>query len=140
MIRIGAPHRYLVVGAVCAGLNIALMGGFGALGLHWLPATVLAFPLVLVPGYLLHVHWTFVGRRSWASFRRYTLAMASNYPLYTVLLFGLCGLAGLAPGPATAIATVVMVAWNFVASRWAILPGRPAPAPATWADHTGAPR
>jgi putative flippase GtrA len=52
--------------------------------------------------------------------------MAANYPALIALMFVFCSLAGLAVAVAVPISTVILFAWNFVASRWAIA-GRPAP-------------
>ena len=140
MIHSRAPCRYLVVGIGCAALNIGLMWGFGACGVHWAIATLLAFPAVLVTGYVLHIRWTFTTTRpGWRSFGRYTLAMLTNYPLFTLLLLVLCDLAGLSPGPAAAVATGLLFAWNYFAARWAVLSARPAPATRAWADNPKGP-
>jgi putative flippase GtrA len=131
------PCRYLVVSVICAGLNIGLVWWFGASGIQWLAAIVLAFPAVNGTAYLLHTRWTFMVRISWMSFGRYILAMAVNFPIFTLMIGGLCGLAGLPAGPGTAIATVMMFVWNYIASRWAIVPAPPSFGPAAWAETRG---
>jgi len=101
-------------------LNVALVSGFGALQFHYLVAPALAFPIVLMAGYFLHVRLTFHEVPSWGSFARYALAMASNYPLLMILLFLLCGLGRLPVGPATGVATIILFVWNFCSARWAV--------------------
>lgn len=136
-----APRRYFVVGALCAVLNVVLMHVLASVGLHWAAATALAFPFVLVVGYGLHIRWTFPAAPSWPSLGRYTLAMLSNYPLFSALLAVLCGLLDLPTGPAAAIATGGLFIWNYVATRWAILPARPPRRDTDYAaDLKGTPR
>jgi putative flippase GtrA len=117
-----APRRYAVIGALCAALNVVLMGWFELLGIHWLTAAAMNFPILVAVGYVLHARWTFETPMSWTSLGRYAFAMAANYPAYTALLFLLCGFADLPAGPATAITTALLFVWNFIASRWAIVP------------------
>ena len=129
------PCRYLVVSVFCASLNIGLVWWLGIGGAHWLAATVLAFPVVVGTAYVLHARWTFATDMSWIALGRYTLAMAANFPIFTALLAGLCEVLGLPAGPGTAIATVMMFAWNYLASRWAILPALPSFSRAAWVER-----
>jgi putative flippase GtrA len=122
--------RYLVVAASCALLHNAVMIGCDWLGIHYVPATGVSYVIVVLWGYVLHARFTFRQPMSARSLLRYALGMAANYPALIALMFVFCSLAGLAVAIAVPISTVILFAWNFVASRWAIA-GRHAPQRAT---------
>jgi putative flippase GtrA len=114
----------MVVGLACAGLHNAVMIGGDLAGLHYAVSSVLSYLIVVVVGFALHVRYTFGQPARFAAFWRYAVTMAANYPATLLLLFLMCDVAGLPVVVAAPAATVVMFAWNYVASRWAIL--RPA--------------
>lgn len=52
--------RFLIVGGLCAGLNLALLSFLtGNLGIHYLVATLISFATVNALGFLLNKYYTF---------------------------------------------------------------------------------
>jgi putative flippase GtrA len=115
-----ADLRYLVVAASCAIAHNAAMIAGDLAGLHYLQSTAISFVLVGLLGYALHVRFTFRVSPSAGSLTRYLLAMTGNCPLWIALMFVFCDLMGIAVAIAAPVATVMLFAWNFAASRWAI--------------------
>ena len=113
--------RYLLVGGGCAAIHNLIMIAGAALGLHYLASVTASFLLLAPLSYRLHTSFTFAESPSAASFLRYSLAMLTNYPLTVALLFVFCDLFGAPMAVASPAATVVLVAWNYGASRWAII-------------------
>jgi putative flippase GtrA len=62
------------------------------------------------------------------SFLRYAAAMVMNYPLSILAMFLLVNVAGLSIPIASPLATVILMGWNYFASRWAIFAKARAPA------------
>ena len=121
-----AKACYLAVATSCALLHNAVMIGCDWLGVHYLPASGVSFVIVVLWSYALHARFTFGRPMSARSFLRYALGMATNFPGSIALMFIFCDLAGLSVAIAAPLSTVVLFAWNFTTSRWAIA-GRPAP-------------
>jgi putative flippase GtrA len=121
-----ARPRYLVVATSCALLHNAVMIGCDWLGIHYVPASGVSYIVVVLWGYALHARFTFGQPMSARSFLRFALGMATNYPASIALMFVFCTLAGLAVAIAAPMTTVILFAWNFITSRWAIA-GRPTP-------------
>ena len=115
-----AAPRYLLVGLACALLHNAVMIGGDLLGFHYVVSTLASYAIVVVCGFALHCYVTFGRRPSAKSFLRYAASMATNYPGSLVLMFLFCDVAGLAVPIAAPLATVVLFAWNFLTTRWAI--------------------
>ena len=82
---------------------------------------LVSFSVSAVTGYILHSLATFNEPISMRRFMRYATAMTANIPLAFVAIWIWHDLAGLAMLWASPIATVCMVAVNFLLSRWAIL-------------------
>src|SRR5262245_19230953 len=114
--------RFVLVGLVCAALHNVIMLSLDRLGLHYLLSGAVSFALVVVTGYALHAKVTFGEQRSLRSFLRYAASMAINYPATVALLFLMCDLGGLPYAIAVPASTVIMLVWNFLASRWSISP------------------
>ena len=113
--------RYSVVSGVCLLLGLTLIPLFTRWGLHYSIATCMAFGLIAVVGFFLHSFWTFGVERSLMSFIRYVSSMAFNLPL-TIMLIGFCdSFVGLSITVSTAIASAVLIVWNYLAIRWAVL-------------------
>lgn len=113
--------RFIATGLVCAVLHnvIIIVGHF--LGLHYLPSSVISFALVVLVGYGLHSGWTFPGaRRGAGSLARYALSMSANLPLFVAGLYVLVDLLGFSVPLATPVVTVLLMAFNFIATRWAL--------------------
>lgn len=114
--------RYSVVSAICLLLSMAMVPLLATVGVHYAFATFVGFCLSAITGFLLHSRWTFDVDRSFAAFARYVSAVALNLPL-TVILIGLGhDIIGFSVGISTTMAAAVLVIWNFIAVRWAIVP------------------
>jgi putative flippase GtrA len=116
--------RYLAVAASCALLHNAVMIGCDWIGVHYLLSSAVSFTTVVMWSYPLHARFTFAQRLSARSFLNYALGMATNYPASIALMFLFHDLAALSVAAASPLSTVILFAWNFAASRWAIA-GRP---------------
>ena len=115
------PVRYLLVGGLCAAVHNAIMIGGAALGVHYAVSSVASYLVVIVLGFLLHSHFTFSVGADLRSFVKYAAALSLNYPIWLVLMFLLNDRARLPMAIASPVGTVLMLAWNFAVSRWAIL-------------------
>jgi putative flippase GtrA len=113
--------RFILVGLVCALVHNVIMLAADRLGLHYVMSCGISYVVVVVLGFALHVHFTFQQQARFDQFWRYALSMAANFPATLALLFLMCDMAGWPVAIAAPVATVVMMAWNFVASRWAIV-------------------
>jgi putative flippase GtrA len=120
MHRAATPLRYLVVAAFCLAMHNAIMISADWAGFTLLEAAATSFCIMVVVGYMLLSGFVFPAQRTWRGFLRYTGAMAANFPLVTGLTWLFAGLAGQPMAIAAPAATVLMVLFNFVASRWAI--------------------
>jgi putative flippase GtrA len=113
--------RFAVVGALCAiCTNVAVIVlvhlGFGSLA-----ASLLAFVPVLLTGYALHSMFTFAIQPSRASFVRYSLATATNFPVWAAALYifgDVFRWSIVLVAPAT---TLLIFLWSYVAARWAFV-------------------
>lgn len=113
--------RFFAVGLACALLHNAIMIGGDWLGLHYVASSFVSFAIVVVVGYWLHSGWTFPGAaRGRTPFVRYALTMAANLPVSIAGMFVFVDLAGLPVSVASPIVTVLLAAFNFLGSRWAL--------------------
>jgi putative flippase GtrA len=117
----GMPVRFMAVGLLCALMHNAIVLGADWFGIHYVVGCIVSYVVVVVVGFALHVHFTFQESRTLAAFWRYAIGMAANYPLTLALLFLMCDVATLQVAIAAPLATVLLFAWNFAASRWAIV-------------------
>lgn len=113
--------RFLGVGIACAILhNVVIIAG-DLVGWHYVASSVASLMIVTVFGYQLHSRWTFPGaERSRTSFLRYAITVSANFPLSLAGLFILVDLVGLPIPIAAPAVTVVLLAFNFTANRWAL--------------------
>ena len=118
---LGTSARFVSVGAVCALAHNAILLGAGFAGLHYVVGCAISYLVVVIIGFALHVRFTFDATPTLPAFWRYALGMAANYPLTLALLFVMCDVAGWPLAIAGPTATVLLFAWNFVLSRWAIV-------------------
>src|SRR3954468_5434963 len=119
-----AKARYLAVATSCALLHNAVMIGCDWAGVHYLLSSGVSFTTVVLWSYPLHARFTFGQKLSAKSLLNYAFGMATNYPASIVLMFLFYDLAGLAVAIAAPLSTIILFAWNFTASRWAIA-GKP---------------
>jgi putative flippase GtrA len=116
-----ALSRFLLVGLTCALLHNVIMIVGDRVGLHYAVSSVLSFCIVVTVGYRLHSGWTFAqAERSWSSFARYALTASANLPLSIAGMFVFVDLDGLSVPVASPLVTVLLFAFNFAASRWAL--------------------
>ena len=107
--------RFFTVGLACALLHNAIMIAGDWLGAHY----VVAF------GDLLHSEWTVpAAQRGRTPVARYALTMSANLPLSIAGMFAFVDLAGLPVAIASPVVTVLLAAFNFLGSRWALSVGR----------------
>lgn len=113
--------RFLVVGGACALLHNVIMIGGDFIGLHYAISNTVSFAIVVATGYTLHLVYTFRERASFGSFVRYVVGLSANYPLSLAAMSVFVDVAALAVWAAAPLATAVLVIWNFMAARWAIV-------------------
>lgn len=121
MNTLSLPVRFALTGLICAAAHNVIVIAADRWHIHYALACIASYALVVVLGFALHLRFTFQQQPSLASFWRYAISMAANYPITLVLLFLLCDVAGWPVAVAAPVATVAMIAWNFCASRWAIV-------------------
>lgn len=118
-------RRFLTVGLACALLHNAIVIGADRFGVHYVISSVISFAIIVVFGYWLHSAWTFPGaERGSTPFARYTLMASANLPLSIAGMFVFVDLGGFSVPMAAPAVTVLLVAFNFVGSRWALRAGR----------------
>ena len=113
--------RYVVVGALCAGLYNGVMLAGDREGLHYAVSTVIAFVLIVTTGYVLHCKYTFTEALTWRGFARYVAAMLVSLPISIGGMFVLRDVAHLPMIIASPAFTAVMFAWNYLATHWAVV-------------------
>ncbi|HXS49252.1 MAG TPA: GtrA family protein [Sphingomicrobium sp.] len=111
---------YALIAAACALLNVAVMILGDRAGLHYAVSTAISFCLCVVVGYSLHSRFTFLVLPSVAGLRRYTTAMALNFPLALASMWFFHDAMGIAIGAAAVASTAALTAYNYLSSRWAI--------------------
>jgi len=118
----GDKIRYLAVSGFCLVLHNAIIIGATEAGLHYAGASVLSFLIVAASGFVLHGKFTFGADLELAGFARYVAGMALNLPLSIALLWLLIDVAGSPVTLAAPLATLCLLVWNYIASRWAWAP------------------
>ena len=121
------PVRYIIVGALCAVIHNFIVIGSSFFGIHYVVSTLISYFVVVIIGFFSHTYFTFSQTMTVPSFLRYASAMVMNYPLSILAMFLLVNVAGLSVPIASPLATVILMAWNYFASRWAILARSRAP-------------
>src|SRR5436305_10683585 len=109
--------RYTLVAGVCAATYNAIMIFGSRAGGDYVSLSVLAYFVVTPIGYLLHARFTFGIRLSWHDFARFASSVAASFPIYFVVMAGLCSGLHLTVPVAAPIATVVMYLWNYASSH-----------------------
>jgi putative flippase GtrA len=120
LIHLFRGARYLVVAAFCAGLHNAIMITLDYFGVHY-GISLLVSAAVLIPtGFYLQSRFTFSVSGSWSAFWRYAAVMIVNTPLSFIFLWLLYDVMALPMIIAAPISTLVLLAWNYLASGWAV--------------------
>ena len=128
------PARYLAVGAICAVANNIILIAGDAVGIPYWALVPLTFVLMVPPSYVAHALWVFGVRTSWAAFGRYVAGTMSSLAVAALTIGLLRGAMTLPMVAAAPIATLAMVLYNYLMTRWAVYRGhgrttgrRPAP-------------
>jgi putative flippase GtrA len=111
--------RFAAVGAFCALLTNLTVIVLVRVGLSSTLASVISFVPVLVIGYALHTVFTFGAPASRGSFLRYTLSVASNFPIWIASLYLLCNVLAIPVTIAAPVATACIFVWNYTLMSWA---------------------
>lgn len=112
---------YGVVSATCLALHNVIVIGGHLLGWPYFCSILVSFGLVTTIGYSLQSQFTFKEALDGRRYLRYLVAMSANIPLALIALWIWHDLVKLAMIWASPVATLSMVAVNFLLSRWAIL-------------------
>lgn len=115
------PFAYAIVAGLCLGLHNLIMIVGEHLSLSLLLCVLLSFVAVTSIGYVLHALFTFCQPVGLGPFKRYVTAMLANIPLAFVTTWFWHEAAVLPMAVAAPLASVCMVALNFVLGRWAIV-------------------
>jgi putative flippase GtrA len=117
--------RYVMIGAGSAlAYNLVLIAVHAA-GAHYLLAALTAFVVVVLGAYCAHAAFTFQVACSVPGLLRFAGTQIIGFPVSAALLAGLVDGAGLPVWLATPVVTVVMLVYNFVSARWAMVRGQP---------------
>ncbi|HEY3797820.1 MAG TPA: GtrA family protein [Caulobacteraceae bacterium] len=120
-LRLDRVPRYIVVGAICAGVyNVTMIAG-DWLGVNFVVSTLIAFVLVVSIGYALHCLFTFSEKLSLRGFARYTLGMTTTLPFSLGGIWLLRDAAHLPMWFASPFLTAVMFVWNYLVAHWAVV-------------------
>lgn len=117
---LGQTAHYAAIAALCAALHFAVMMAGDALGVHYAVLVTLSFAACVVVGYLLHCRFSFGVAPQLPEFARYVAAMILNYPLTLLIIWLLHEAMGLSMLIAAPASTVLLTAYNFVSTRWAV--------------------
>jgi putative flippase GtrA len=120
-VRFDRIPRYVLVGALCAGLYNVIMIAGDAAGVNFVASTSFAFVINVLVGYTLHCRFTFSEPMTWRGLARYTLAMLLNLPLSIAGIWLLNGVVRLPMWLASPLVTAFLFAWNYVATHWAVV-------------------
>ena len=120
MVRDKPLIRFVMVGELCIVTNLAVLyGGTSLLGWHYLVSMALSIVVANTLGWLLNRLWTFCesGRPWWVEYSRY-LSVSFSSTLISLALMVLCvSVMGLHYLLASAIISVLMLIFNFIAHR-----------------------
>lgn len=118
--KMRTPFAYLCVSGSCfLGHNAVMVVAERLCAALWL-AVLLSFAAVAIVGYLLHSLFTFKQPLSLCAFGRYTFSMLLNIPLTFATTWFWYHWLGLPMPAAAPLASLCMIALNFLLSRWAI--------------------
>lgn len=122
--RAWTPFAYSSVAVICVLLHNAVIILADSLGLPLWLAVLISFVVVSATGYLLHAHFTFRQSLALGRYLRYALAMSANVPFAFVSTWFLHEELGIEIAIAAPLASLCMLIFNFVLSRWAVsVPG-----------------
>ncbi len=119
--RLDAIPRYVVVGALCAGLYNAIMLAGAWAHVSDMVSTLFSFVVIVLIGYGAHCLYTFSEAMSWRGLARYTAAMALALPLSLGAIFALHDVGRVPMWFASPAVTALTFGWNYVATHWAVV-------------------
>jgi putative flippase GtrA len=119
-------RRFAIVGAVAAGLQTLLLGGFVEYaGVHYLLAATIAIEITIVFQYILNNLWTFraVKNTGWGEYLhglvKTNVVRGSAIPIQLGVLYGIVTWSGIAYLIANVIAILVSGVYRYVLdARW----------------------
>jgi putative flippase GtrA len=120
-VRFEPIPRYVLVGALCAGLYNVIMIAGDRLGVHYVVSSLMAFVVNVLVGYGLHCRFTFSEPMSLGGLARNTGAMLLNLPLSIAGVWLFHGALKLPMWIASPLVTGFLFAWNYVATHWAVV-------------------
>jgi putative flippase GtrA len=120
-VRFEPIPRYVLVGALCAGLYNLIMIAGDRLGVHYVASSLVAFVVNVLVGYVLHCRFTFSEPMSLGGLARYTAAMLLNLPLSIAGVWLFHGVLKLPMWIASPLVTGFLFGWNYVATHWAVV-------------------
>ena len=115
------PARYLISGGACALANNALLIAGARAGLATAELSLLSFAIIGTAGYGAHVHFTFRQKAGWRSYARFMAGVALGVPVAFMLLLLLRDVMQVPMVLAAPIATIVLMAYNYISARLAIM-------------------
>lgn len=119
------PFAYGAVAVLCILLHNGVMIAGDRVGLDLWILVLISFVVVSVTGYLLHGRFTFRQPLALGRYFRYALAMSANIPLAFVTTWFWHDQLGFEMTLAAPLASLCMIAINFVLSRWAVSVPKP---------------
>ena len=119
--KMRTPFAYAAIAGCCFALHNAVIILADRAGMPLWLAVLLSFVIVGGTGYLLHSVFTFRRPLAPITFVRYVIAMVANIPLAFVIIWFWHQHIGLPMVLASPLASVCMLALNFLLGRWAIV-------------------
>ncbi|TPJ28680.1 GtrA family protein [Mesorhizobium sp. B2-8-3] len=114
------PLAYVLIAGICIALHNAVIILADRAGIPLWLAVLLSFCVVAGTGYVLHSVFTFRRPLASTALVRYVVAMLANIPLAFVTIWFWHQQVGLPMVFASPLASVCMLALNFLLGRWAI--------------------
>ncbi|MCE3266063.1 MAG: GtrA family protein [Solirubrobacterales bacterium] len=109
----------LTVFAVLTGAGLFFRDGSDGLGVHYIPAAVIAFCVAVTNNFMWNRHWTFDAKRGHAGFQaaRFFTVSVLALGINLVFLEMLIQVADVAELPAQAIAVAAAMPFNFIGNK-----------------------
>ena len=118
----------LTVFAVLTGTGLFFRDGSDGLGLHYIPAAVIAFSVAVTNNFLWNRHWTFDARHGHAGFQaaRFFTVSVLALGINLIVLELLVSAAGVGELPSQALAVAFAMPFNFIGNKmWTFDEPRP---------------
>ena len=118
----------LTVFAILTGAGLFFRDGSDGLGVHYIPAAVIAFCVAVTNNFLWNRLWTFDARHGHAGFQaaRFLTVSVLALGINLIALELLAGVAGVEELPAQAVAVAIAMPFNFVGNKiWTFNEPRP---------------